>query len=70
MSPGINPLGFFFWGYKKDKVSTRPTPVTDMGHFKAKIWKAVASLTLQITNYALTRRLVILRENRGSYVEV
>ena len=70
-SPNITPLGFFLWGYVKDKVFS--TPVPDITNLKARITDAFATITedmLENTWRETDYRLDVLRATKGANVEV
>jgi len=71
LSPDITPLGFFLWGYVKDKVFS--TPVPDITNLKAIIKDAFATITedmLENTWREIDYRLDVLRATKEAHVEV
>ena len=70
-SPDLTPLDFFLWGYVKTQVYK--TPVNNLKTLRARIRRAVASITrIMLTNTwrSLANRLQCLVENGGQHVEV
>ena len=68
---GYHLLGFFLWGYVKDKVFS--TPVPDITNFKARITDVFATTTedmLENTVRETDYRLDVLRATKGAHVEV
>jgi len=64
-------LGFFLWGYVKDKVFS--TPVPDITNLKARMTDAFATITedmLEKMWREIDYRLDVLRATKGAHVEV
>ena len=68
---GYHPIGFFLWGYVKDKLFSSPVP--DITNLKARITDAFATITehmLEDMRRETDCRLDVLRETKGAHVEV